>query len=224
VVSKYFRSAKNTPEQSLDEYDNDFDIECILDPKKKKHKSKKFVDKLDTNVNPFETEKANMKKKKTKPDLDQSDAYEKASQMRGLKSQREMMKQKDYLEKLLGEELSEEDFRQLNTEKSYRVTEEEKQQNEKLEKENAENIVTKTEGLNIQGDETKCHLCYNSLLKDSRPNLKKKENPCLMDPNVIRYIFIILEMLRFAVYIILQRDCRFRKMILGIINFILLAR
>jgi hypothetical protein len=130
---------------------------------------------LDTNVNPFETEKANITKGETKPDLDQSDAYEKATQMRSLKSQREMMKQKDYLEKLLGEELTEEDFRQLNSEKSYRVNEEEKQQNEKLEKENAENIVTKTEGLNIQGDETKFHLCYNSLLKDSRPLLCEKK-------------------------------------------------
>jgi hypothetical protein len=184
VVSKYFRSAKNSPENSLDEYDNDFDIECILDPKKKKLKTKTFVDRLDSNVNPYD-DKMNLKKKKTKPGLDNSDAYMKASQQKDKKQQRDMVRQKEYFEKMLGEELTDEDRLEESKFNNIQRTETDKLLLETQEKMN-KSIVVHVDGINIEGDTTKCHLCNNNYLKDSKPTLKKKENPCLMDPNTLK--------------------------------------
>jgi hypothetical protein len=180
LVSKYFRSAKNSPENSLDEYDNEFDIECVLDPKKKKAKAKKFVDQLDTNVNPFENEKINLKKKKTKPNLDQSDAYEKAHQQKEKKEHRDKVRQKEYYEKMLSEELADDN---RNEESKQGLLFNDKEVMETQEKVNKSTVVHVDE-LNIEGDGLKCHLCNNNLLKDSRPTLRKKENPCLLDPNI----------------------------------------
>jgi hypothetical protein len=151
LKARYFRSAKNSPDASFEE-NEDFDIDTILDPTRKKAKKVKFSKNVDDQINPFANEKVSLKKKKNKPELDNV-----AKTVRTDKSERSLkdtdsqyLTQKEYFEKMLSQDLED----QIEA------------------KEEVKNEVFNEAKIDIE--EVKNDQSFSS-------KLKKKENPCLED-------------------------------------------
>ena len=210
LKARYFRSGKNTPENSEDENDDeyeDWNIENVLSGKK--NKKMKINKRAEGGYNPYSQGRVELKKKKMKEGLDNkfsNEFYKKANakhlKNKGINNQYEggeeeyeesegqllYEKQREYYLKMLGEEKVKniEDLTNLEVQKKF-VPEEHLDNNEPKEKDN-NNIEENIEQNNI--DENNEHNCpvipLNEQIKEERRPvnpLKKKENPALLPPN-----------------------------------------
>ena len=206
LKARYFRSGKNTPENSEDENEDeyeDWNIENVL--RGKKNKKMKINKKIEGKFNPYSQGRVELKKKKMKEGLDNKfsdEFYQKANAKRMKKkgmgtvegeeefeeSEGQLLyeKQREYYLKMLGEDK----INQLEDLTNLEVQREKEQQIEQNEQniENNENINIQNEN-NIQENQ-------NQIDKESQPiiiplnnekhpvnPLKKKENPALLPPN-----------------------------------------
>ena len=202
LKARYFRSGKNTPVNSEDENEDeyeDWNIENVLSGKK--NKKIKINKNMDDKFNPYSQGKIELKKKRMKEGLDNKfsdDFYEKANAKRLKKkgtningedieieeSEGQILyeKQRDYYLKMLGEDKIKnlEDLTNLEVQKE----EEEIIQDEKNE-EGQENLDNNENIEEEKNEEHKCYLLNSKLEQNNIPSnpLKKKENPALLPPN-----------------------------------------
>ena len=209
LKARYFRSGKNTPENSEDENEDeyeDWNIENVLSGKK--NKKMKINKRSDGKYNPYSQGRVELKKKKMKEGLDNKfsdEFYEKATAKRLKKkgmniyeegeeieeSEGQLLyeKQRDYYLKMLGEDKVKnlEDLTNLEVQR-----EEQKEEKEKEIQENINDINANPQNVNqeIQNEMNVEHKCntypLNAQLdpKNIPVNpLKKKENPALLPPN-----------------------------------------
>ena len=207
LKARYFRSGKNTPENSedenTDEYE-DWNIENVLSGKK--NKKMKINKRNDGGFNPYSQGRIELKKKKMKEGLDNkfsNEFYKKASakhlKHKGMnqyegeedyeESEGQLLyeKQREYYLKMLGEEKVKniEDLTNLEIQKKDNGEEQLDNKEEVIE----ENI-NDNEMNNI--DENNEHNCPSMPMNLEQINkekrvptnpLKKKENPALLPPN-----------------------------------------
>ena len=213
LKARYFRSGKNTPENSEDENEEeyeDWNIENVLSGKK--NKKMKINKRADGGFNPYSQGRVELKKKKMKEGLDNkfsNEFYKKANakhlKNKGINNQYEegeeefeesegqllYEKQREYYLKMLGEEKVKniEDLTNLEVQKK---NEEMEQINTNLNsnENNKENEMTKENNNEINNfEENNEHNCQivllNEQIKQRKPcnPLKKKENPALLPPN-----------------------------------------
>jgi len=202
LKARYFRSGKNTPENSEDENEDeyeDWNIENVLSGKK--NKKMKINKRIDDKFNPYSQGRVELKKKKLKEGLDNKfsdEFYQKANAKRmkhkGMdyaeeedveESEGQLLyeKKRDYYLKMLGEDNLKnlEDLTNLEVqkeEKKIKEAEPNKEQQEKIDSniivDNTSKEVNQPENLNLI-DHNKCtHV---------NP-LKKKENPALLPPSI----------------------------------------
>ena len=210
LKARYFRSGKNTPENSEDENEDeyeDWNIENVLSGKK--NKKMKINKRVEGKFNPYSQGRVELKKKKMKEGLDNKfsdEFYEKATAKRLKKkgmniyeegeeieeSEGQLLyeKQRDYYLKMLGEDKVKnlEDLTNLEVQKEEQK--EEQKENEIQENINV-NINPPNENQVIQNEmkleEHKCNV-YPLNVQVEQNNipvnpLKKKENPALLPPN-----------------------------------------
>ena len=212
LKARYFRSGKNTPENSEDENEDeyeDWNIENVLSGKK--NKKMKIAKRVEGGYNPYSQGRVELKKKKMKEGLDNkfsSEFYKKASAKRlknkGINNQYEgeeeyeesegqllYEKQREYYLKMLGEEKVKNIEDLTNLEVQKKVNDEEQLDNNKPKDKDNININIE-ENVNEQNniDENNEHNCpvkpLNEQIKEERKPvnpLKKKENPALLPPN-----------------------------------------
>ena len=207
LKARYFRSGKNTPENSEEENEDeyeDWNIENVL--RGKKNKKMKINKKFDGKFNPYSQGRVELKRKKMKEGLDNKfsdEFYEKATAKRLKKkgmniyeegeeieeSEGQLLyeKQRDYYLKMLGEDKVKnlEDLTNLEVQK-----EEQKEEKENEIQENI-NVNPPNENQVIQNEmkleEHKCNVYpLNAQVEQNNipvNPLKKKENPALLPPN-----------------------------------------
>ena len=208
LKARYFRSGKNTPENSEDENEDeyeDWNIENVLSGKK--NKKMKINKRMEGGFNPYSQGRIELKKKKMKEGLDNkfsNEFYRKASakhlKNKGMnqyegeeeyeESEGQLLyeKQREYYLKMLGGEKVKNIEDLTNLEINRKINEEE-QNNENLVKEEEENNKNEEErNKDINEDnEHNCELApLNEQIKEERKPcnpLKKKENPALLPPN-----------------------------------------
>ena len=211
LKARYFRSGKNTPENSEDENEDeyeDWNIENVLSGKK--NKKMKINKKIDGGYNPYSQGRVELKKKKMKEGLDNkfsNEFYKKASakhlKNKGINNQYEgeeeyeesegqllYEKQREYYLKMLGEEKVKniEDLTNLEVQKNINESQEQIDNNEIRENENIEDNNINQE--NNLGENNNIHNCQvppldEQIKQERKPcnPLKKKENPALLPPN-----------------------------------------
>jgi len=208
LKARYFRSGKNTPENSEDENEDeyeDWNIENVLSGKK--NKKMKINKRDDGKFNPYSQGRIELKKKKMKEGLDNKfsdEFYQKANAKRMKKkgmdyeegeeieeSEGQLLyeKQREYYLKMLGEDK----INQLEDLSNLEVQKDQEQiineQNERNIEENnnippqIENNIPPEEQENIENQNN-----INPLDRQQQSNipvnpLKKKENPALLPPN-----------------------------------------
>ena len=206
LKARYFRSGKNTPENSEDENEDeyeDWNIENVLSGKK--NKKMKIIKRDDGSFNPYSQGRVELKKKKMKEGLDNkfSNEFYKKANAKHLKnkginqyyegdeefeeSEGQLLyeKQREYYLKMLGEEKVKniEDLTNLEVQKKNeeidQMNQEEINNNQENEENNNENIE--------ENNEHNCQVVpLNEQIKEERKPcnpLKKKENPALLPPN-----------------------------------------
>ena len=211
LKARYFRSGKNTPENSEDENEDeyeDWNIENVLSGKK--NKKMKINKKIDGGYNPYSQGRVELKKKKMKEGLDNkfsNEFYKKASakhlKNKGINNQYEgeeeyeesegqllYEKQREYYLKMLGEEKVKniEDLTNLEVQKNINESQEQIDNNEIRENENIEDNNINQE--NNSDENNNIHNCQvppldEQIKQERKPcnPLKKKENPALLPPN-----------------------------------------
>ena len=208
LKARYFRSGKNTPENSEDENEDeyeDWNIENVLSGKK--NKKMKINKRDDGKFNPYSQGRVELKKKKMKEGLDNKfsdEFYQKANAKRMKKkgmdyeegeeieeSEGQLLyeKQREYYLKMLGEDK----INQLEDLSNLEVQKDQEQiineQNERNIEENnnippqIENNIPPEEQENIENQNNINQL--NPQQQSTMPvnPLKKKENPALLPPN-----------------------------------------
>ena len=205
LKARYFRSGKNTPENSEDENEDeyeDWNIENVLSGKK--NKKMKINKKIDGGYNPYSQGRVELKKKKMKEGLDNkfsNEFYKKASakhlKNKGINNQYEgeeeyeesegqllYEKQREYYLKMLGEEKVKNIEDLTNLEIQKKIDEEKEDNNEIKEKEIIDVEENEKNNMNVN------HNCpvipLEDKIKEERKPvnpLKKKENPALLPPN-----------------------------------------
>ena len=211
LKARYFRSGKNTPENSEDENEDeyeDWNIENVLSGKK--NKKMKINKKIDGGYNPYSQGRVELKKKKMKEGLDNkfsNEFYKKASakhlKNKGINNQYEgeeeyeesegqllYEKQREYYLKMLGEEKVKniEDLTNLEVQKNINESQEQIDNNEIRENENIEdNNINQENNLDENNNIHNCQVppLDEQIKKERKPcnPLKKKENPALLPPN-----------------------------------------
>ena len=211
LKARYFRSGKNTPENSEDENEDeyeDWNIENVLSGKK--NKKMKINKKIDGGYNPYSQGRVELKKKKMKEGLDNkfsNEFYKKASakhlKNKGINNQYEgeeeyeesegqllYEKQRDYYLKMLGEEKVKniEDLTNLEVQKNINESQEQIDNNEIRENENMEdNNINQENNLDENNNIHNCQVppLDEQIKQERKPcnPLKKKENPALLPPN-----------------------------------------
>ena len=213
LKARYFRSGKNTPENSEDENEDeyeDWNIENVLSGKK--NKKMKINKKIDGGYNPYSQGRVELKKKKMKEGLDNkfsNEFYKKASakhlKNKGINNQYEgeeeyeesegqllYEKQREYYLKMLGEEKVKniEDLTNLEVQKNININESQEQidNNEIRENENIEdNNINQENNLDENNNIHNCQVppLDEQIKQERKPcnPLKKKENPALLPPN-----------------------------------------
>ena len=211
LKARYFRSGKNTPENSEDENEDeyeDWNIENVLSGKK--NKKMKINKKIDGGYNPYSQGRVELKKKKMKEGLDNkfsNEFYKKASakhlKNKGINNQYEgeeeyeesegqllYEKQREYYLKMLGEEKVKniEDLTNLEVQKNINESQEQIDNNEIRENENIEdNNINQENNLDENNNIHNCQLppLDEQIKQERKPcnPLKKKENPALLPPN-----------------------------------------
>jgi hypothetical protein len=211
LKARYFRSGKNTPENSEDENEDeyeDWNIENVLSGKK--NKKMKINKKFEGKFNPYSQGRVELKKKKMKEGLDNKfsdEFYEKATAKRLKKkgmniyeegeeieeSEGQLLyeKQRDYYLKMLGEDKVKnlEDLTNLEVQREEQKEEKEKEK-EIQENINDINVNQQNENQEIRNEMNAEHKCniypLNAQLEPKNipiNPLKKKENPALLPPN-----------------------------------------
>ena len=213
LKARYFRSGKNTPENSEDENDDeyeDWNIENVLSGKK--NKKMKINKRAEGGFNPYSQGRVELKKKKMKEGLDNkfSNEFYKKANAKHLKnkginnqygegeedfeeSEGQLLyeKQREYYLKMLGEEKVKniEDLSNLEVQKKNEETEK-INTNLNSNENNKENEMTKENNNEINNlEENNEHNCQvvplTEQIKQRVPcnPLKKKENPALLPPN-----------------------------------------
>ena len=213
LKARYFRSGKNTPENSEDENEDeyeDWNIENVLSGKK--NKKMKINKKIEGKFNPYSQGRVELKKKKMKEGLDNKfsdEFYQKANAKRMKKkgmeygedeeieeSEGQLLyeKQREYYLKMLGEDKINqlEDLTNLEVQKEF---ENQKKIEDKHDIDNNihpqnENIPPNIENIpqeipsNNEIQINSLPLNYQTQEKHIPVNpLKKKENPALLPPN-----------------------------------------
>ena len=211
LKARYFRSGKNTPENSEDENEDeyeDWNIENVLSGKK--NKKMKINKKIDGGYNPYSQGRVELKKKKMKEGLDNkfsNEFYKKASakhlKNKGINNQYEgeeeyeesegqllYEKQREYYLKMLGEEKVKniEDLTNLEVQKNILESQEQIDNNEIRENENIEdNNINQENNLDENNNIHNCQVppLDEQIKQERKPcnPLKKKENPALLPPN-----------------------------------------
>ena len=211
LKARYFRSGKNTPENSEDENEDeyeDWNIENVLSGKK--NKKMKINKKIDGGYNPDSQGRVELKKKKMKEGLDNkfsNEFYKKASakhlKNKGINNQYEgeeeyeesegqllYEKQREYYLKMLGEEKVKniEDLTNLEVQKNINESQEQIDNNEIRENENIEdNNINQENNLDENNNIHNCQVppLDEQIKQERKPcnPLKKKENPALLPPN-----------------------------------------
>jgi hypothetical protein len=210
LKARYFRSGKNTPENSEDENEDeyeDWNIENVLSGKK--NKKMKIIKRDDGGFNPYSQGRIELKKKKMKEGLDNkfSNEFYKKANAKHLKnkgknqyyegdeefeeSEGQLLyeKQREYYLKMLGEDKVKniEDLMNLEVQKKNEEIEQidPNEINNKINN-NKENEENNNENIE-QNDEHNCQVPpLNEQIKEERKPcnpLKKKENPALLPPN-----------------------------------------
>ena len=213
LKARYFRSGKNTPENSEDENDDeyeDWNIENVLSGKK--NKKMKINKRAEGGFNPYSQGRVELKKKKMKEGLDNkfSNEFYKKANAKHLKnkginnqygegeedfeeSEGQLLyeKQREYYLKMLGEEKVKniEDLSNLEVQKKNEETEK-INTNLNSNENNKENEMTKENNNEINNlEENNEHNCQVAPLTEQIKQrvpcnpLKKKENPALLPPN-----------------------------------------
>ena len=213
LKARYFRSGKNTPENSEDENDDeyeDWNIENVLSGKK--NKKMKINRRAEGGFNPYSQGRVELKKKKMKEGLDNkfSNEFYKKANAKHLKnkginnqygegeedfeeSEGQLLyeKQREYYLKMLGEEKVKniEDLSNLEVQKKIEETEK-VNTNLNSNENNKENEMTKENNNEINNlEENNEHNCQVAPLTEQIKQrvpcnpLKKKENPALLPPN-----------------------------------------
>ena len=211
LKARYFRSGKNTPENSEDENEDeyeDWNIENVLSGKK--NKKMKINKKIDGGYNPYSQGRVELKKKKMKEGLDNkfsNEFYKKASakhlKNKGINNQYEgeeeyeesegqllYEKQREYYLKMLGEEKVKniEDLTNLEVQKNINESQEQIDNNEIRKNENIEdNNINQENNLDENNNIHNCQVppLDEQIKQERKPcnPLKKKENPALLPPN-----------------------------------------
>ena len=211
LKARYFRSGKNTPENSEDENEDeyeDWNIENVLSGKK--NKKMKINKKIDGGYNPYSQGRVELKKKKMKEGLDNkfsNEFYKKASakhlKNKGINNQYEgeeeyeesegqllYEKQREYYLKMLGEEKVKniEDLTNLEVQKNINESQEQIDNNDFRENENIEdNNINQENNLDENNNIHNCQVppLDEQIKQERKPcnPLKKKENPALLPPN-----------------------------------------
>ena len=219
LKARYFRSGKNTPENSDEENEDEYEewnVENVLSGKKNRKRKVNKREKFD----PYKQGKIQLKKKKMKEGLDnkiddnlytrtmekkrkkkeegiESESYEEEEESLNTKD-REYLKEKEFYEKMLGEDglKNLEDLSKMNLQ-----TKEMEELNNNINKEEEEKNF---DGNNINNEnENNCinqfcpicnpdanNLTFKSTDKKIITNpLKKKENPALLPPNYDLHCF-----------------------------------
>ena len=209
LKSRYFRSGKNTPENSEDENEDeyeDWNIENVLSGKK--NKKMKINKRTEGGFNPYSQGRIELKKKKMKEGLDNkfsNEFYKKATAKRlknkGMnqyegedeyeESEGQLLyeKQREYYLKMLGEEKVK-NIEDLTNLEIQRKTNEEEQIDDNAIKEEVNNKNEENIEKNKDVNEDNAHNCevtpLNEQIKEERKPcnpLKKKDNPALFPPN-----------------------------------------
>ena len=205
LKARYFRSGKNTPENSEDENEDeyeDWNIENVLSGKK--NKKMKINRRMEDGFNPYAQGRIELKKKKMKEGLDNkfsNEFYRKASakhmKNKGLNQYEEgeegyeesegqllYEKQREYYLKMLGEEKVKNIEDLTNLEIQKKIDEEKEDNNEIKEKEIID--VEENEKNNMNANHNCPVIPLEDKIKEERKPvnpLKKKENPALLPPN-----------------------------------------
>ena len=211
LKARYFRSGKNTPENSEDENEDeyeDWNIENVLSGKK--NKKMKINKKMEGKFNPYSQGRIELKKKKMKEGLDNKfsdEFYQKANAKRMKKkgmeyeegeeieeSEGQLLyeKQREYYLKMLGEDKINqlEDLTNLEVQKEIEnKLDENKDINNNLYPPN-ENIPPNNENIPQEVPNNNDNQINNLPLNNETQQkhipvnpLKKKENPALLPPN-----------------------------------------
>jgi len=202
LKARYFRSGKNTPDNSEDENEDeyeDWNIENVLSGKK--NKKMKIAKRVEGGYNPYSQGRVELKKKKMKEGLDNkfsSEFYKKVSAKRlknkGINNQYEgeeeyeesegqllYEKQREYYLKMLGEEKVKNIEDLTNLEVQKKVNDEEQLDNNKLKDKDNININIE-ENVNEQNninniDENNEHNCPVKPLNEQIKEERKPVNP-----------------------------------------------
>jgi hypothetical protein len=212
LKARYFRSGKNTPENSEDENDDeyeDWNIENVLSGKK--NKKMKINKRAEGGFNPYSQGRVELKKKKMKEGLDNkfsNEFYKKANAKRlknkGInnqygegeedfeESEGQLLyeKQREYYLKMLGEEKVKniEDLSHLEVQKKNEETEQINTNLNSNENNKESDIKENNNEINNleENNEHNCQVVpLTEQIKQRIPcnPLKKKENPALLPPN-----------------------------------------
>jgi hypothetical protein len=218
VKSRFFRSGRNTPNDSMmkdDEYEI-FDIEDFL--KGKSMKKKKIKSTTSADFNPFDQGRTKLDKKKAKEEIDNFNRKyitEKHDQSKiKIQEGQNYVKNKDYsIEYNHSDGSYKKDFHEDEIPENGGASASHKvlnnNQNSKNEsRENADEYDEKIKFYqkmmtDCQGEENKdnrmtqpahcqkCSMCESASFINSQIRLKKKENPALMEPSIIKYLLFI---------------------------------
>ena len=206
LKSRYFRSGKNTPNQSFDDGDEDeyevWNVENVLNGKKNKKKKIDSANKGgNAKYNPYQQGKVQLAKKKMKEGLDNKISEDLLKKMKEKKNKKtgqteendneeeevsdeEYEMQKKFYEKMLGEE----GLKNIEDLKDIKI-EDEEEKKEEITKQNEEE--RKNPEINDQNPnetaENTCPSCHTlgktmSTANNTISKLKKKENPALLAP------------------------------------------
>ena len=212
LKARYFRSGKNTPENSEDENEEeyeDWNIENVLSGKK--NKKMKINKRAEGGFNPYSQGRVELKKKKMKEGLDNkfsNEFYKKANakhlKNKGINNQYDegeedfeesegqllYEKQREYYLKMLGEEKVKniEDLSHLEVQKKNEETEQINTNLNSNENNKESDIKENNNEINNleENNEHNCQVApLTEQIKQRVPcnPLKKKENPALLPPN-----------------------------------------
>ena len=187
IKSRYFRSAKGTPNQSFDkdkdnEYYDNFDINEVLDPKfRKKNKQKKsdVSDQQNQKFNPFKKNKGekNIRQSQQNEQLEDSDDENDMEIVNNMEIKEKNENDQKY-------QINKVDLkdRKSSIVKKYSSIE----MNDLAIEDQLYPNLSKEENEKENGDKG-CSMCQSSSLITAkiRQNLNKKINPCLVEPQEI---------------------------------------
>lgn len=199
LKSRYFRSGKNTPNQSFDENDLDgeyevFEIEDVLNNRTSKKKKRNILSsKISSDFNPYAQGKVQLPKKKTKED---SQIYE--EHLTEEKGDDDYLIKKQYFEKMLKDETYDNASLKTNEDSREKLNQRyvvNKQPSMKRQSSKAVEVKRDLEEKEVQtGDnfypqedrQDDCSMCHSVSRNDTKTKLKKKENPCLFPPQNLK--------------------------------------